>query len=227
MENMIEIPRELGGRLLKLVEDLTPYLSTEEEELAQSVPSGDWTPGMIKRFRVRLQALPGAVALLTHAAVRPDEEVTYRDVLDAIGLDDRTMRVQLAQMSKLSRELFGRVTWPLKAWQASDGVMRYEMPRDIARWWLDESLDSHWGKYRPLWAWLRAQERDAVRTTFSEIEEILGFALPPSSRKHKPHWHSYEGSAVVRAIQDAGWQARRVDLELETLVLFRQERRGR
>jgi hypothetical protein len=57
--------------------------------------------------------------------------------------------------------------------------------------------------------------------SFSQIERILGFPLPPSSRKHLPHWYGYKGSAVARAIGDAGWKATKVDLNAQTVVFVR------
>lgn len=80
----------------------------------------------------------------------------------------------------------------------------------------------HHGKYRPLWSWLSAQDREEVTMTFDEIETVLGFGLPPSSRRHQPHWHSYDGSAVVRAIVDAGWKAHNVDIAAERVTFARQ-----
>lgn len=79
------------------------------------------------------------------------------------------------------------------------------------------------GKYHRLWAWLRDQPGERVETTFAEIEEVIGMRLPPSSRRHAAHWHSYDGSAVVRAIQDAGWQTRDLDLEGERVAFVRAD----
>lgn len=79
----------------------------------------------------------------------------------------------------------------------------------------------HRGKYRALWEWLRAQDEPEIPMTFKRIEEIVGMPLPPSSRAHQPHWHSYDGSAVARALIDAGYKASRVDFQAETLVLIR------
>ena len=79
----------------------------------------------------------------------------------------------------------------------------------------------HEGKYHRLWAWLRDQPGERLETTFGEIEEIIGMRLPPSSRKHAAHWHSYDGSAVVRAVHDAGWRAREVSLEREQITFVR------
>jgi hypothetical protein len=82
----------------------------------------------------------------------------------------------------------------------------------------------HVGKFRALWAWLRDQPDAQLPVTFDEIEEIIGMRLPASCRKHPAHWSSYEGSAVARAIQDAGWTATKVNLRQQRLVLVRRDR---
>lgn len=61
------------------------------------------------------------------------------------------------------------------------------------------------------------------RLSFADVETILGFPLPASCRVHKPHWYGYEGTAVGRAIQDAGWKASRIDLVGEALTLRREQ----
>jgi hypothetical protein len=77
----------------------------------------------------------------------------------------------------------------------------------------------HVGKYRPLWLWLCGQDRQAVRLTFADLERHAGVVLPDSCRDHPAHWHSYEGSAVARAIIDAGWHASQVDLNATAVTL--------
>jgi len=79
----------------------------------------------------------------------------------------------------------------------------------------------HSGKYAPLYRWLLTQDASTLTMTFGEVEEVLGFPLPNSCRQHTPHWHSYDGSAVARAIVDAGWKASRVHLSDEQLTLVR------
>lgn len=83
----------------------------------------------------------------------------------------------------------------------------------------DPSVPSHTGKYRKLWAWLRAQDAEEIFLTFEEVEEVLGISLPSSARLHIPHWYGYEGTALGRAIRDAGWKASNVDLQ-EQRVTF-------
>jgi hypothetical protein len=81
---------------------------------------------------------------------------------------------------------------------------------------------NHGGKYRALWAWLREREVRRLNLKFGEVEEIIGMPLPPSSRKSSRHWRSYTGSAVVRAIHDAGWKVEHLDLSAETVILARE-----
>lgn len=82
---------------------------------------------------------------------------------------------------------------------------------------------SHTGKYRRLFDYLVGHEAEPISLSFAEVERILGFPLPPSSRRHMPHWYGYEGSAVARAIRDAGWRARHVSLEDESLELWPED----
>jgi hypothetical protein len=90
-----------------------------------------------------------------------------------------------------------------------------------------QSRQSHTGKYRPLWEWLVRQDRRPISVTFSDIERVLGFQLPDSCRSHVPHWHSYDGSAVARAIIDAGWRARQVQLNSGTVTFVPEPRADR
>jgi hypothetical protein len=89
----------------------------------------------------------------------------------------------------------------------------------------DESADvpGHQGKYRPLWRWLGDQVQDQVVMSFDEVTEIAGTALPESAYNHAAHWYSYQGSALGRAIRDAGWRATEVDLRAESVCLVRSD----
>ena len=81
------------------------------------------------------------------------------------------------------------------------------------------------GKYAPLYRHLlSARTEPEWRTTFGEIEVILGFRLPDSARLHRPWWsNSKKGSGHSHALawQAAGWRTREVDIEAETLVFTR------
>ena len=81
------------------------------------------------------------------------------------------------------------------------------------------------GKYAPLYRHLlSAHPEPEWRTTFGEVEAILGFHLPDSARLHRPWWsNSKKGSGHSHALawQAAGWRTREVDIEAETLVFAR------
>lgn len=58
--------------------------------------------------------------------------------------------------------------------------------------------------------------------SFREIEEILGFALPPAARRHRAWWSNNDSNNVMtRAWLDAGWRTEQVDMNRETLVFRR------
>jgi hypothetical protein len=92
----------------------------------------------------------------------------------------------------------------------------------------EETADdaSHMGKYRLLWQWLQDQGRDEISLTFADVEQVLAMPLPQSARRHPTHWYGYEGTALGRAIRDAGWRASQVDLTDETVILKREETQG-
>ncbi|MGR7026354.1 DUF262 domain-containing protein [Geodermatophilus sp. URMC 62] len=87
----------------------------------------------------------------------------------------------------------------------------------------DVAAPSHTGKYQRLWRWLRAQEGDRIELAFEQVEQILDVPLPRSARVHLTHWYGYEGTALGRAIRDAGWRASGVDLVEQRLTFVRAD----
>ena len=79
------------------------------------------------------------------------------------------------------------------------------------------------GKYAPLFRHLSALDHAVWAATFEEVEAVLGFALPPSARKHRAWWANEEDGSHshARAWQMAGWQTNAVDLAAGTLVFAR------
>lgn len=89
----------------------------------------------------------------------------------------------------------------------------------------DDVPPSHAGKYRALWQWLRSQEGEETNPmSFDDVEQILDMPLPPSARTHLPHWYGYRGTALGRAIRDAGWKATQVNLTGERVAFVRADR---
>lgn len=80
------------------------------------------------------------------------------------------------------------------------------------------------GKYAPLHRRLLAMAGPGWRVSFAELEAILGFRLPASARLHRSWWSNparHGGHSHALAWRAAGWKARDVDLEAETLLFER------
>ena len=76
-------------------------------------------------------------------------------------------------------------------------------------------------KYRPLGDYLAKQHEVAVFLTFQQIEQIVGFALPPSAYSHRAWWansllHPQAGSWL-----NVGWKVGEVNMEAMTVLLVR------
>ncbi|WP_075217228.1 DUF7662 domain-containing protein [Mongoliimonas terrestris] len=75
-------------------------------------------------------------------------------------------------------------------------------------------------KYRPLREHLeKAGGRSVLPMTFGEIEALLGFPLPRSSRRHRAFWSNNPSNNVMtHAWLQAGYETADVDLTSERLV---------
>ena len=84
------------------------------------------------------------------------------------------------------------------------------------------------GKYRRLYTYLRGLQVDEWRTSFNEIEAVVGFELPPSARLHRPWWGNQRrsnGHSQALAWSAAGWETAEVDMDAETLLFRRTQPR--
>jgi hypothetical protein len=82
-------------------------------------------------------------------------------------------------------------------------------------------------KYEPLRKHLENSRIAQVPMTFAEIESVLGFSLPPSSRRHRAWWSNNPSNSVITyAWLNAGYRTEQVDLEARRLVFRRTEEGG-
>ena len=84
------------------------------------------------------------------------------------------------------------------------------------------------GKYEPLSTHLQAAKSGEWAATFAQVEQVLGFSLPPSARKYREWWSNQAGAghSQARGWQDAGWQVWKVDLEGEKVIFRRRPSTG-
>jgi len=79
-------------------------------------------------------------------------------------------------------------------------------------------------KYDPLEDYLKQRDDEQVPMGFSEIEHVLGFELPPSSRRQRAWWsNNPTNNVMTRAWLDAGYETTNVDMEAEKLVFKRNK----
>ena len=68
-------------------------------------------------------------------------------------------------------------------------------------------------KYWPLTSYLQHCGKDELTLTFEEVEHILGFELPDSSRKYRVNWANTETLRFPLSWLDAGYMTHDVDME--------------
>ena len=81
------------------------------------------------------------------------------------------------------------------------------------------------GKYRRLYAHLCSLAAQEWRTSFGDVESVLGFELPASARLHRPWWANQKlgnGHSQALAWSVAGWETADVDMDAETLLFRRR-----
>ena len=81
------------------------------------------------------------------------------------------------------------------------------------------------GKYQGLYRHLCGLRVQEWRTSFGEIESIIGFELPASARLHRPWWANQgngNGHSQALAWDAAGWETAEVDMNAEVLTLRRK-----
>lgn len=139
------------------------------------------------------------------------EAIEYDDEIAALRAKLRVVEEELTRLDEQRNTANDQRDRIQGALDALEGPRQQEL-----------AVRHHTGKYKKLWRWLTKQDQDVIEITFERIEEILGFPLPPSSRRHLAHWYGYDNSAVARAIKDAGFKASRANLKRETVEFHRQ-----
>lgn len=82
--------------------------------------------------------------------------------------------------------------------------------------------DNNVSKYDPLLNGLMKESVDRVPMEFADIEAILGFKLPASSRIHRAWWsNNPDNNVMTKAWLSAGFETESVDLGAERLVFRR------
>ncbi|MFF4166303.1 hypothetical protein [Streptomyces sp. NPDC001741] len=102
---------------------------------------GLWTKAQVSLLWSRVNHLPGVRALFEVTAERPDEKITFKEVLQRSGLPERQQSNEHAALSRIAGQLFKEKRWPIENSQGSSNSktgkaeMLYWMDSRIAEWW--------------------------------------------------------------------------------------------
>ena len=82
-------------------------------------------------------------------------------------------------------------------------------------------LDKVSAKYRGLAEYLLSSNETRITLSYSQIEEILGFALPDTARKFKQsYWANTETHSYASSWMAVGYKTR-VDIESDTVTFIK------
>ena len=80
-------------------------------------------------------------------------------------------------------------------------------------------------KYEPLRHYLENHEGERWEARFTDIERLLGFALPESAHRYPAWWANQEGHhSQTKGWRDAGWETRDLDLAGKRVKFIRSRR---
>ena len=102
---------------------------------------GLWTREQVGLLWGRIRHLTGVRALFEVTVERAGVTVTFTEVLERSGLNERQQRNEHARLSRVAAELFGEKRWPIENWQGSynddsgKSEMLYRMDPQVADWW--------------------------------------------------------------------------------------------
>ena len=130
-EAMVQVPK-------RLIEELLRYLEAQPEPaVVVDDKQGVWTQSMVETLRPEIGRRYTQAAQVFEAAAKASPELLrFREFAQESGLEGQQLGAELGAVSKTSRRLFGRVTWPMTVRDTSDG-MTYQMPLQVAKWWLE------------------------------------------------------------------------------------------
>ncbi len=77
-------------------------------------------------------------------------------------------------------------------------------------------------KYQPLASYVLTSGLSEIRLRFSDIERLLGEALPPSARKYNAWWSNTLSHPIGIALAEAGLRTRALDLAGGAITIHRE-----
>jgi hypothetical protein len=144
---MVPVPRRhLGPVYAALAESMAPAAeaseaATGDDEAVDVVGQGEWTAPMVARLESEL-TYEATRALLTLAAQRAPRPITFSEAVESAGTTEIQLRAELAALTKITKRVFGKKTWPISYRYGDGGVAIYSMDPVIGEWWINATEGS-------------------------------------------------------------------------------------
>jgi hypothetical protein len=134
---MVPVPKSrLGAVYTALANPATePSPPAKAEEAVEVVGQGTWTASDIGRLEAEL-AIPAIRAFIMRLAEQAPRALTFQEAVLVTGIEANRLRAQLGSLSKLSKRVLGRTTWPMSVRWVEGGGALYSMEPKVAEWWL-------------------------------------------------------------------------------------------
>lgn len=168
---------------------------------------GRWAAQVLEQLRVACGGLEGVVFEVHAGAAYTDHGLA-----EGLRAGGATVELPVAGLS-LGQQL---------AWYAAAPAPAGRNPRRATP---PTSTPRGGSKYAALTRWFQDQTGRSVEMTFTELEEVLGSALPASARRYRPWWANTP-RAQAHGWLDAGWKVDRVDLAGERIRFVNEGRHG-
>ncbi|WP_066066183.1 DUF7662 domain-containing protein [Neobacillus soli] len=68
-------------------------------------------------------------------------------------------------------------------------------------------MNTRGSKYEPLYQFLKSKDSNRLVMTYKEVEDVLGFTLPPSASKYLAWWDSASQHTQAYSWTKAGFKA--------------------
>lgn len=108
------------------------------EEKVEVPGQGSLTVSMVGKLESEL-GIPAVRDLLTRLAEQAPEPLTFKEAVQAAGIESNMLRAQLGSLSKVTKRLFNYTIWPMHVGYVDSGEAVYSMDPKIAEWWLEAS----------------------------------------------------------------------------------------
>ncbi len=91
---------------------------------------------MVQRLEGELGQASAVRGLITLVASRSPKSLTFGEAVNELQVENNVLRAQVGSLTKATKRLFGRATWPMSVRYGDAGEATYSMEPEVAHWWL-------------------------------------------------------------------------------------------